>query len=797
MLRKLPVLLLSFLLLPAVLAAGFGVWSPLAGWQEHVALLGLHEVSYLLLQSPWVEEGLIGLVEIPLLLGCVTFLAALAAWWDRLVHPVGLWLVDLLEGSLALCGLIAALGLVAVGASLDRPVFWGGLAVGLLALAMRARVPVRTGGASPAQPEGERGRSPGTGTAAARALSGVAAVGMLLSLPLYWSVSETAPSVPGYELLFGKAGAFVALVAVAGTVRGLGTRRPFRATLGLIGTLLALVSILLLLPEECQAGPGLVAYFAASSLLLASSVLDIPRPLDAGWRAPANRFRRVATALLGAAALVYGATSIWEGVAYHNPLFRLSTLWLEGPGSNPVLAGSVWLGLGLLSLVLLALFRWRVGMRAQGDENGDAVSAGSGRLWVLLVVVVLGTLVTEWRLAASPELAVAGTLSALGLLLAAWVWAPALSTESPWRSFGLFDPRVLMSALLPVLVWGTLCTARGICCFMWTVPQALPAGVERLADASCVFSLSTTPSGSVYWTDRCRTDLGRVDASGAVQIWDLADFGAQQVEELGDSIDGTLWAAISAWTDDAQLVLLPVDEQDGPVQRPGANEPTEEGLEAPPGPVPVASCWVSAWLPIPADQPGGPPREVLLGCEENSRAFVFEAAERRLGPGVALGAQLESGAFHPEGDRLYGVALWRDSSVRMWSWPFLEPLASRMVGPFNWALALDAGDEMLWVTRFLEGQALVLDASTLEVRHRVPLSFGLRAMLYEPVHDRIWAAAAYSGRLWSIEASPPFRRHSYALCGQARDLDSDAQGRVVIATDCGLFRVDPDLSGGS
>jgi hypothetical protein len=126
----------------------------------------------------------------------------------------------------------------------------------------------------------------------------------------------------------------------------------------------------------------------------------------------------------------------------------------------------------------------------------------------------------------------------------------------------------------------------------------------------------------------------------------------------------------------------------------------------------------------------------------------------------------------------------------------MEVLATRFVGPFNWAVAVDPGDDEVWVSRFLEGTVLVLDGVSLETRRQVRLSFGLRAMLYEPVHDRIWAAAAYSGRLWSVEAKPPYRKTVYALCGQARDLAADAQGRVVVATDCGIFRVDPEAAVG-
>ena len=86
---------------------------------------------------------------------------------------------------------------------------------------------------------------------------------------------------------------------------------------------------------------------------------------------------------------------------------------------------------------------------------------------------------------------------------------------------------------------------------------------------------------------------------------------------------------------------------------------------------------------------------------------------------------------------------------------------------------------------------MVFDAGTLRLEHSVPLSFGVRALVHDPVKDRIWASAAYSGKVWEVEASAPFRRRAYALCGQARDLTADGQGRVVVSSDCGIFRITP------
>ena len=92
---------------------------------------------------------------------------------------------------------------------------------------------------------------------------------------------------------------------------------------------------------------------------------------------------------------------------------------------------------------------------------------------------------------------------------------------------------------------------------------------------------------------------------------------------------------------------------------------------------------------------------------------------------------------------------------------------------------------------YLKGGILILDPLSGALRDRLPLSFGIRSLLSDPASGLVWAAASYSGRLWAIEQSPPYARRSFNLCGQTRDIAVDDRGRVTVATDCGLYRIDP------
>jgi len=785
-LRRLPILLLLVLALPSALAVGLGWWNPLAAWQQHLGLLLLHETSYLLLLSPWVREGLIGYYEVPGLLLVTAALLGSARRWEPRVPAVVLWGVDLVEGAISLAGLVAAAGLIAIACALDRPLFFAGVAV-FAAAALAARS--GRGGQSPASEPLRPDLLPETGDAGRLLALGLglgSSAVMLWSLMMPWLESQQSPSLDGNALSYG----WVAAALAAGTLLAL-SRFPHRRagislSFGSLALLHGLVSTFILLPEEATAGLGLRLYLIGSCGLLSAGLVEVRRPFDSGWRGPDNRLRRVLVGAFALGVLIFASTSIWEGAKYSNPVFRLSSTWVSSLGTSPWLSGGFWLLLGSLGGGL--------GLHLQRRRGVPLLMPAALPSRLLLAAALLLAVCGAVAQPAS-HLVIAGSLSALGLLVVTWCWAPLLSSPLALRRGGRWtlDPRRLLSAALPLVLWAALAMVRGLSVWMWTAPVDLPEGVEQLAgpeelgDPGCIFSLAVMPdTGEVYFTDRCKTSLGRVAADGSLQSWDLkkhlggdADHAQAKVEELGGPVDGTLWIAVEAMTEDAQLVLLAADENGpGTVGEPGQS-------------VPVASCWVSAWVPIPPEQPGEPTGEVLIGCEEHSMAFVFQARERQLGPSIELGAQVEEAVFHPDGTHLYSVSLWRDSVVKRWTWPYLEPAGERFVGPFNWDVVITSEPNALWVSRFLEGSALVLDPASLDVRSRVPLSFGVRAMLSEPVNALVWAAASYSGRLWAIDSKPPYERRSLALCGQTRDIAADASGRVIVATDCGLYRIDP------
>ena len=781
MLNRLSQVLLLVLVVPSVLAAGFGWWNPLAAWQQHIGLALLHHCSNLMLLSPWAHDGLIGYYEVPSLLAAVALLFWTARSWEPRLPVVSLWIIDLVEGLLALGALVAVGGLLAVACALDRPLFFAGILAATVAMRARSveRPRVEPEALRPERlPEtGEFGRS------LALSLALLAGAAMLSSILLPWLDSQSGRSLDGSGLAYGWFGALLGSCALLTLSRAPENRVIISTSFGGLGALHAAVSAVVLLPAGATAGAGLLLYGGASLCLLSAGLIERNRPFDGGWRGAGNKIRRMVSSLFALGVLIFASTSIWEGIAYSNPVFRLSRFWVDSLGSSPWLSGGAWLLLGAAG----ALLGLKV-QRRRGHTPPPSLP-GAGRVVLLVALGMAG-----WTALTQPgsHLTIAGLLSALGLVLLAFVWAPLVQSRLSLSSADgtSLDPRRWLSALLPLMAWAALCMVRGLSVWMWTQPVDLPEGVELLAgpeelgDPGCIFSLAATPtSGDVWFTDRCKTSLGRLASDGQLQTWDLGESGAHQVEELGGPVGGRLWVAISARTKEAQLVLLAVDNE-GPrkVGEPGAS-------------VPVASCWVSAWVPIPPENRGDPVSEVLLGCEEHSMSFIFSPGDGVLGPSIEFGAQVEEAVFHPDATHLYSVSLWRDSVVKQWSWPYLEPEGEHFVGPFNWGVVTTSKPTALWVSRFLEGGVLILDPLSGDLLHRLSLSFGVRSLLSDPVSGLVWAAASYSGQLWAIEQSPPYQRRSFNLCGQTRDIVSDDDGRVTVATDCGLYRIDPGAWG--
>jgi hypothetical protein len=503
------------------------------------------------------------------------------------------------------------------------------------------------------------------------------------------------------------------------------------------------------------AGLGVLAVGAAADrpLFAAGCVLMWASRGSAIAGPPGHPGTRV---LLGLGLALLAGLTVLEGPGAPSPAFRGRDLWLGGPGRNPALARTMWLS--LLALGLLVQFL-RPGSRGRRLAGVSAAGVVVTTMW--------------WRGQAHDDLPLREAWSGLALL----PWASVLSMFP--RPVPSPDPRLLFPMAVPWIAWAGLCAARAFAALLWTAPFPLQPGVEQLSWRQGTFAVTSAPHGEfVAWTDRESTLLTVREGAGVERRFPLRG-PLDAAEELGGPWDGRLWVSGTRFSPTAHTGLVPWSNG-----RLGAF-------------IPIPDCWISSWLPLP---PGAAARaqaregDVLLGCEGGQSARLLRTATGKELRVIPLADDMEDGAFSADGSNLYTVSLWGSGHVVAYEWPDPRVRARRQVGPFNWGVTVDRRGAV-WVSRFWEGGLLRLDPDDLAVQQWVRLSFGIRALLYDPARDRLWAAAAYSGRIWEIDAQDPTHRRAHALCGLARDLFADAEGRVIVGTDCGVFRLDPEQLG--
>jgi hypothetical protein len=479
-----------------------------------------------------------------------------------------------------------------------------------------------------------------------------------------------------------------------------------------------------------------------------------------------RRVRRAGALAFGVALALVAGLTVLEGPGFHSPVFRGGEWWGSGIGRHPLVGGGLWMVAG------------GVGGLAMARGTRDRLPTDPTR-WRWAAAALVGGAVLGCGLPDPAPLRLARSLSLLGILALAAGAAPLLMGYFPLPPtiLGRLDPRPIMAFLLPLVVYASVTASRGLLIAMWTAPGPLGPGVEQLSARTGIFAVEAGED-VVHFTDRQRTLFGSVGAASGPGRWSLDNVGVDAVEELDSTAAGELWMSVGRWEPEPKMGLMSIDPIHGP------------------GPwVDVPDCWIASWTEVPAKALGHFSQlqrgDVLLGCEGTAAAYLFRPSVGRTVAVLDLDDDVEAAVFHPDGQSFYGVSLWGDPSVSRYEWPSGERIEKGHVGPFNWALLFDS-QGLLWVSRFFEGMAVLMDPESLEVVETIPLSFGVRAMVHDPVHDKVWASAAYSGRLWEVDAFPPYARRVHALCGQGRDLAVDPRGRVVIATDCGIFRLDPE-----
>ncbi len=462
---------------------------------------------------------------------------------------------------------------------------------------------------------------------------------------------------------------------------------------------------------------------------------------------------RIVGAAMGMSAFLLAGRTLLEGPGMHSPVFDFGALWLAGPGEWPLISGGLWAFGGFMVL----------------GFGGRGLTVRMRGLIVAVALVAGGLAAFS---APAPHRVIADALSAAGVVAGAPVlllpWIRLVVAAGPGR---FLDPRHLLTWALPISAWATVCAARGLTVFLWTVPGDLPPSVERLSERPAIFALATDERGGVWFADREVGEVGRWGQDGSEQIVGMPAGAPEEVGVVGD----VAWFSVASENGGG---LVPV---------------TTNG---PGRPLPVPGCWVASWLALPPealDLADAASDSVLLGCESSSVLWQLDPSTRRLDRAISVGVEVEDAAFGQDKD-LYVVSLWNGIHLQVLDWPSGEFVGRQVLGPFSWSVQGDVSRSLIWVPRFFEGQALGFAEGSLELMQRIRLPFGARAARIDAEHQRLWVSGAYAGELVAIDLAEPSRRTRWALCGQGRSLVLEPDGRALVATDCGVFRVTADPS---
>lgn len=201
-------------------------------------------------------------------------------------------------------------------------------------------------------------------------------------------------------------------------------------------------------------------------------------------------------------------------------------------------------------------------------------------------------------------------------------------------------------------------------------------------------------------------------------------------------------------------------------------------------------CWTSA-----LEWHG---ESLYVGCERPWGLFRWQPRPGGIRPqdvqpavdGSQLG-DVESIAFHPDGDLLYTASLWTS--------PFLhelgiEDLAVRrraFVGGGHYVVAQDPVASRLFLSSFYSSRIRILDAETLELTGSIPTGLGARGLAVDAERGLVVSSSLYNGQVQVADSATGEMLRVYPVGGHVKDIAVDsARGLAYFWGQCGLQRLD-------
>lgn len=522
---------------------------------------------------------------------------------------------------------------------------------------------------------------------------------------------------------------------------------------------------------------GLLVATLAGAWLTATGPPAVSQPRPS--RLPGHPIARAALLLLLPLALVNGASLLASGPGDAQVPLHLLTR-LEGllrPLAIPWLVGAA--GLGVADLVA----RWSPNRpplpRVVAAIGLGATLAGLGAFGAMADADPVRQL-----LAALPLGAAAG---AVGAALSSRGRRPIdLLATDPLASLPRLAAPLLAAAL--VCVW-TVSTGFGGCDAVRADPRVHALSSESGAFAVQPWADADSEGALVSFRDRGlvrRFVRGERQPAWTLDLLNLELPSWEGVpapkrrafpEELGLEPSGRVhvWVELPEPAATRLLLLIEPESSEPPVY---AEQPE--------------ACFVSSWAWHAASG------EAIAGCEWDGVLLRYRPEDLESGDAprrvsVAGGAELEELVVDPRTGDLLAVGLWSTPWLRRIDLEQGRTVDRRLVGGFNWGLALEPEARRLHLPRFHSGRLLTLDADSLEPLSSRRAGWGLRPVVHSPRHGRVLTASTYDGWLYAIDPSGDAPTRRLRLGGHVRDIDLSPGGeRLVAGGVCGVLEVDLD-----
>ncbi len=183
---------------------------------------------------------------------------------------------------------------------------------------------------------------------------------------------------------------------------------------------------------------------------------------------------------------------------------------------------------------------------------------------------------------------------------------------------------------------------------------------------------------------------------------------------------------------------------------------------------------------------------VLLGCENEPQVQRYRPLQDTISPPLPSGVTQGLEDMVLDASSLFVVPLVMGSAIQELDRETLTLARTRALGGFAYQVRLDPTRRRLFVSRFVDGAVLAIDADELTPTEHGRVAFGVRPLEVFAERGLVAAGSMMHTGPWLLDADT-LRGRRLDLGGLSKGLAQDPSGATLYAsTTCGLLALDLD-----